>query len=808
MSDVKNTCPKCRRPRSADGSITQWISLCTCDLNAGSRSHTAVNEPAIQLCTQCGKRSSAGRAGSFTQWILRSDICSCAISEFETAVDSSAKKPSPVGPVAPRVEEEELELDADLFPLERYKPIEVVGQGAAGTVYRCRDRLLGKLVAIKCLRAITPDQLVAFQNEARATSLLNHPGVVRVLDFGSTAGGAPFMVMEYVRGASIKALLETSGPSSESVAVPIFIRIAEALEHAHSKNVFHRDLKGSNIILVNNDGQNPDVRIIDFGVATVKHLTQEPTIHQGRTIVGTPLYMAPDQARGLAFDECSEVYNLGCVMFEMLTGRVPFDGGTAMEILGKHANEKLPRLSDLDPDCQASPAIESVVAKCLEKEPDRRFQSMADLAAALKSIDHQNRESEPARSHGNRFKRVGVGVATVSALLVVGVLLYVQYRGESGREEAIRSKQIARKAENERVQNASARFNQVFTYHSDNQYWSPVGQVTDDDLVALSKYRSKEVKSIWFFSDTLDGLADSVSKRGWQALSHMPLERLHFQNVAIDDAVLRYVAKITSLQTLIFNEDSISDRGVEYLANSPSLQSLSFFGVPLTDESGKYFRTMKTLRTLSLVSSNFGDQGVEYLKNTDISDLNLDDSKITDECAQSLSQMRNLKALRLGRTQFTGSGIRKLKRLPLDALTIDGLDGITDDTMDFIVTSFPHLSMLNMDEIKLGSKAWNRLADVKGLKSLSVANSNLTDETMAPILMLPKLEVLTLAGTKISDNSLAKLAEMPRLRFLELRNCSEITEAGLEPLKRKHIRYASKFATVDKTDSIVGDFLR
>ncbi|MBX3135507.1 protein kinase [Candidatus Obscuribacterales bacterium] len=805
MTDGKNICPKCRRPRSADGSITQWISLCTCELNAVSTPLDATSAPAVHLCAQCGKRSSAGRAGSFTQWILRSDICSCAIPEFETAVNHSARKPSTGGESSSRVEEEELELDPDTFPLERYKAVAIVGQGAAGTVYRCRDRLLGKWVAIKCLRAITPDQLVAFQNEARATSLLNHPGVVRILDFGSTAGGAPFMVMELVRGESIKSLLETNGPSSESVAIPIFIRIAEALEHAHARNVFHRDLKSSNIILINNDGQNPDVRIIDFGVAAVKRLTQEPTIHQGRTIVGTPLYMSPDQARGLAFDERSEVYNLGCVMFEMLTGRLPFDGETAMEIIGKHASEKPPRLTDVNEDYQASPEIESLVAKCLEKEPDQRFQSMSDLIAALKTIDPQIRESEPAKSNQGRFKKVGAWVAIISSLMAVVCLFYFQHKSESEISEVARSKVIARKAENERVRQASRNFNQVFTYHADNQYWSPVGQVTDDDLVALSKYRSKEVKSIWFFSDTLDGLADSVSKRGWQALSRMPLERLHFQNVEIDDSVIRYVAKITSLHTLIFNENSFSDRGVEYLANSPSLQSLSFFGVPLTDESGKYFRTMKKLRTLSLVSTNFGDQGVEYLKNTDISDLNLDDSKITDECAQSLSQMQKLKAVRLGRTQFTGSGIRKLESLPLDALTIDGLNGITDDTMDFIVTTFPYLTMLNMDEIKLGSTAWNRLASLKGLKSLSVANSNLTDETMAPILLLPKLEVLTLAGTQISDKSLAKLAEMPRLRFLELRNCSEITEAGLEPLKRKHIRYASKLATVDKTNSIVGD---
>ncbi len=134
--------------------------------------------------------------------------------------------------------------------------------------------------------------------------------------------------------------------------------------------------------------------------------------------------MSPDQALGLAFDERSEVYNLGCVMFEMLTGRVPFDGETAMEIIGKHASEKPPRLTDVNEDYQASPEIESLVAKCLEKEPDKRFQSMSDLIAALKTIDFKNHELEVAKSDSTGFKRVGVGVGILLALTAVGGYWY------------------------------------------------------------------------------------------------------------------------------------------------------------------------------------------------------------------------------------------------------------------------------------------------------------------------------------------------------------------------------------------------
>lgn len=276
-----------------------------------------------------------------------------------------------------------MDLDSDIFPKDRYLPLREIGRGASGVVYLCRDRLLRKKVAVKCLHSVTAAQLLDFQNEARSTSHLNHPGIVGVLDFGGTASGAPFMVMEYVNGLSLGEFINEHDHMTQEMCSVVFIQIASALAYAHDKGIFHRDLKGSNILLIDSDKLYPEVRLIDFGVAGVKHATLEPTILHGRTLVGTPLYMPPDQANGLPYSTQSEIYALGCVLFEALTGSPPFKGETALETINMHAKSAAPTLLQRRPDLEFSQAFEDIIACCLAKNPKDRFQSLTVLSEAL-----------------------------------------------------------------------------------------------------------------------------------------------------------------------------------------------------------------------------------------------------------------------------------------------------------------------------------------------------------------------------------------------------------------------------------------
>jgi serine/threonine-protein kinase len=192
------------------------------------------------------------------------------------------------------------------------------------------------------------------------------------------------MVMEYIEGVSLEKYLTEHGPLSSQGALTVVTQVADALSYSHSKEIFHRDIKSSNIILINSES-GLSVRIIDFGIAMLTQAQQEPTIVQGRTVVGTPAYMSPDQALGQNYDERSEVYSVGCIFFEALAGETPFSGGTALEIINKHAKEAVPHIIDKNPDTDCTPEIEAIIFTCLAKQKEDRYQSMAELRNACEA---------------------------------------------------------------------------------------------------------------------------------------------------------------------------------------------------------------------------------------------------------------------------------------------------------------------------------------------------------------------------------------------------------------------------------------
>lgn len=391
--DILN-CTRCRKPKqsAAAGSITQWVSVCRCDLV--SRMETAAaSEEQLRVCATCRKRVNAAKGGSITQWIFSENFCKCEklvllpfgegapgyLSGGNGAEDCAGAQGDSIDEEV--VREHYLEVDAEHFPVERYKPMEFIGKGALGEVYLCRDVLLRKKVAVKRLVLLTDDSVVSFQNEAKIASKLKHPNVISVLDFGTTSGGRPFMVMEYFPGISLANLIANAGRVEERDAVDIFLPICRSLQYLHDNGVMHRDLKPSNVLVsVNADGRI-DVRLIDFGLSKTNQEHQSRTLLNGHTIVGTPEYMSPDQAQGKRYDAQSEVYSLGCLMFETLTGRQPFTGETALEILNKHVQMAPPMVRDLNGD--VSVELSAAVQKCLEKKKEERFQTIKQVENSL-----------------------------------------------------------------------------------------------------------------------------------------------------------------------------------------------------------------------------------------------------------------------------------------------------------------------------------------------------------------------------------------------------------------------------------------
>lgn len=267
----------------------------------------------------------------------------------------------------------------------RYEEYRFLSQGGMGMVFIARDTILDKKVVIKLLQSTFDDNqaFIRFQREAQTSSKLSHTNIVGTLDFGLTAKNFPYIVMDYIDGESLDDILKREGALSEETAVEIACQIARGMSHAHSRGIIHRDLKTANII-ISGYPQKLHATIIDFGLARRESQGESSgRLTRLGSIIGTPLYMSPEQASGKAGDERSDIYSLGCILFKMLTDRTPFHTGESITILQQKTSSEAPSLSQSAPDITCIPTLEKVVAKALARDPESRQQSMQELESDL-----------------------------------------------------------------------------------------------------------------------------------------------------------------------------------------------------------------------------------------------------------------------------------------------------------------------------------------------------------------------------------------------------------------------------------------
>jgi len=657
---------------SKAGSITQWISVCRCDAVSDMGLD---GESSVKFCDACGKRIAEGRQGSFTQWVFRGsgDTCQCKGEQYLRSIGVDPNAPAVETASAPEVQDEGagLELAPDVFPVGRYKPLRELGSGAFSTVYLCRDLMLKKKVAVKVLRLLSPAQLVLFQNEARATSKLTHPGIVKILDFGALETGVPYMVLEYVNGQSLEHELEENGPLPAADAFDVFYFIADALKYAHENGIYHRDLKPTNIL------QGPqNALLIDFGVAHLKN-EEMPAVVQGKTLVGTPAYMSPDQLDGKAYDSRSEIYSFGCALFETLTGAPPFAAETPLELLSMHQHQTPPQINEVFDEANVSVDVEKFMVKCLAKSPDDRFQNFAEVKEAMRGLRLHDDQSEPAvhaGSKGGSGKSGGRAIVLVFCAIVAILGCVVLATTTMSPSQQIGVSKKGKKTKSGKLEHAGVQ-NQAI-----------LGVIKSDKTPFLPKADSRDLENdnIWAAGDDMYGVKEEKPANPSDAKFVETSEPDGFFHEAANDRItdedLKELSTNKNLRALsVRGCTSLTGTGFKYLQPT-SVQQLDMKWINLTDEGAENLALVQSLRMLNCCHINLSmNQIGSIAKLKNLENLSICHSQLTDDGLKLLSSIKSLRVLNLeGNINITFKGVESLKGSGLQRFRIYGCEKIMD----------------------------------------------------------------------------------------------------------------------------------
>jgi eukaryotic-like serine/threonine-protein kinase len=285
----------------------------------------------------------------------------------------------------------------------QFRVLEKIGTGGMGSVYKAEQPAMNRMVAIKILHpklAGRKDLTSRFRREARAMSQLTHPNTVKVFMYGELEDdGSLYIVMEMLEGRNLNQTVRKEGPLPVERAIPILIQCCGALQEAHDLGIVHRDLKPENIFLSKQGGMADYPKVLDFGLAKVTERQMQPgsvILTQEGMVFGTPEFMSPEQAQGKTLDARSDIYSLAVILYEVLTGKLPFSARTPMEYIQKHVTDPIIPLSERVPERKFDRGLDEVLAKALQKQPDNRFQTAGEFGEALRQFGGAAAKALPA----------------------------------------------------------------------------------------------------------------------------------------------------------------------------------------------------------------------------------------------------------------------------------------------------------------------------------------------------------------------------------------------------------------------------
>src|SRR5690349_18094664 len=274
----------------------------------------------------------------------------------------------------------------------QFQILQKIGSGGMGSVYKALQPAMNRMVAVKILHpklANRKDLVSRFRREARAMSHLTHPNTVKVYLYGELEDGSLYIVMEYLDGKNLNQTVRAEGPMPLERGLPILIQACNALEEAHKNGIIHRDLKPENIFISQQGGMKDFAKVHDFGLAKVTEREMRPgsiILTQEGMVFGTPEFMSPEQAQGKALTSASDIYSLAVILYEVLTGKLPFEARTAMEYIQQHVTAPPMPLEQRMPGKRFPPLLWTVLERAMRKRPEERFESAADFATAMQAV--------------------------------------------------------------------------------------------------------------------------------------------------------------------------------------------------------------------------------------------------------------------------------------------------------------------------------------------------------------------------------------------------------------------------------------
>jgi len=653
-----------------------------------------------------------------------------------------------------------------------YRVLDFVGQGGMGYVYKVEHLMMARVMALKLLRPEQVSESVwqRFRNEALAIARLEHSNIVKIYDMSQTAEGLPYYTMDLLVGQSLDDYLIDNDQLPVELALPIFRQVCAGLAYAHDRGIVHRDIKPGNIMLIEDQKSRvPLVKIVDFGIAKLN--TFDGAIGQGLTrpgeIMGSPLYMSPEQCSGMALDYRSDMYSVGVTMFHALTGRPPLLGKTAIETTAMHQSVTPPAMSEKDPETEFPPALEKMVARLLAKSPDHRFDSLADVASdllALERADGTGLDRTVAREQG----RTSAKSHSIYEKSITGVQNETSGRTTSSTEPLsfIRNKNIVLVS----VTSALLATISIFALYFILQQ----RQGKEATVVSGTSAVVPENTALTFLTE-ISGDDKNLSVEEKEIKDFLKSNPPPYSHVEGSGAKKLWIFQFPERFSL----------GV-YFFNFPVLQA------QYPEEAARGRVVVRHGGQLKFTAGNCVEKFPQLLalfKPDDIDWLVMDSGfSISPALAENVIRLKSLRCLNLKTTHLIDADLVWLDKLVnLNILNIIGAD-ITSEALakSAVLSRLNTLSFLGKTEI---TPVLNALIKAGKIHDIEVLYPEMTPAHVHLIAAMKQLKKLSLTSDSIVDQDLTPLSQLTELEELNLESCTKLTGKTLELLPNlKHLK--------------------